>query len=269
LAGITDNPRLESELLLTSVLNCTRVYLLAHPEILLTEEQTRVYRVKVNRRVNNEPLPYIIGSMEFCGLQFLVTPHVLIPRPETEQIVELTTDWIAERSGVVVVDVGTGSGAIAVALAHYAKCQYIYATDISLPALRVAKENAARHQVSENIGFINCDLLTPFRCIVNVIVSNPPYIAESEYVTLPQSIQHEPRKALIAGKAGLLIIERLLRQAKHLLASNGLLLVEIGWQQGKAVLAAAKTTFPRASVKILKDLSGLDRILCVQCNKKV
>ena len=265
LSEVTSNPRLESELLLADVLQCTRVYLLAHPENPLSKDQIQKYMVKIARRVKNEPLPYITGKSEFYGVQFGVTSSVLIPRPETEQLVEVASAWLATHPDAMVVDVGTGSGCIAVALARNVKCQIIYATDISLPALRVARENAAKNLVFDKIEFVNCDLLRPIRYPVDVIVSNPPYIADYEYADLPASIHHEPYTALIAGQDGFHVIRRLLFQAKERLHSNGLLLVEIGAGQGKAVLTIAKTAFPNANIKILSDLAGLDRILCVQC----
>ena len=268
LLGVTDNPRLESELLLANVLKTSRVYLLAHPETLLQEKQTHQYTMDIGRRMNNEPLPYITGTKEFCGMLFRVTPDVLIPRPETEQIVELASAWLERRPGAVVLDVGTGSGCIAVALTRHAKFHYIYATDISLAALQVAQQNAVRHHVLDKIGFVNCNLVRPIRRQVDIIVSNPPYIAARDYTGLPLSIHCEPRTALIAGNDGLQIIRRLLNQANRILDSNGLMLVEIGAQQRKAALTIAKATFPNASIRILNDLAGLDRILYIQCRAR-
>jgi release factor glutamine methyltransferase len=266
LSAVTDTPRLESELLLANIMQCTRVFLLAHPEIPLSEEQIQQYKVDIGRRANYEPLPYITGKMEFYGLLFDVTFNVLIPRPETEQLVDLAVEWLAYHQDAVVLDVGTGSGCIAVAIASQAKCRYICCTDISFIALQVAQQNAARHQVLNRVGFINCDLLSSIRNPVDVIVSNPPYIAACEYSNLPPSVRYEPYKALVAGVDGLQIIKRLLDQATGILNPNGYMLMEIGAQQGKTVLSIARTFFPNASIQILKDLAGLDRILCIECN---
>ena len=265
LSAVTDNPRLESELLLAHVLQCSRVYLRAYPEDALSEVQARRYTSDVERRVHGEPLPYITGTIEFYGMLFGVTPDVLIPRPETEMLVELASAWLAARRDSVVLDVGTGSGCIAVALAHHAKCRHIYATDISLAALRVAQQNAAQHSVLDKIRFVNCDLIHPIHGPVDVIVSNPPYIAEYEWPEIPRSVHCEPHMALFAGEDGLQIVKRLLHQARARLNADGLMLVEIGAQQGDAALAIAKAAFPNASLQILRDLAGKDRVIRIQC----
>lgn len=261
LSEVVDNPRLEAELLLAHVLQQPRVYLPTHPEAVLTEDQVVQYTKEVKRRVNGVPLPYITGMIEFHGMSFKVTPDVLIPRPETEMLVELASTWLATRPNAVTVDVGTGSGCIAVTLVQHTKCQTIVATDISLSALRVARQNAACHLVSDKIHFVNCDLLRPVQGPVDVILSNPPYIAEHEWDTIPMSIHHEPRTALLAGTDGLQVIKRLLHQASEILTPDGLLLVEIGAQQGKAASALAQAAFPNALIHVLKDFSGLDRVV--------
>ena len=265
LSEVAHNPRLESELLLTSVLQQSRVYLLAHPEDVLTEEQAQQYAIDVERRVKGEPLPYITGIIEFFGMIFRVTPDVLIPRPETEMLVELASAWLTTRPDAVIMDVGTGSGCIAVTLARHTKCRHIIATDISLSALQLAKQNAVRQLVRDRLHFINGDLLCPIHGPVDVILSNPPYIADSEWETIPHSIHFEPSSALLAGVDGLEVVRRLLLQAQDVLSPDGLMLMEIGAEQGKAASKLAQAAFPNALIQVVKDLAGLDRVIRIQC----
>ncbi|MDF1512726.1 MAG: peptide chain release factor N(5)-glutamine methyltransferase [Anaerolineae bacterium] len=269
LSPVTGSPRLESQLLLAHVLKLPRIDLLAHPEAVLDREQEQQFTVAVQRRVNGEPLPYITGSIEFFGHRFHVTPDVLIPRPETEMLVELTLAWLAQRPDAVVVDVGTGSGCIAVAVAAAWCSGTIIATDLSYPALRVAYHNAEQHHVAGRTTFINCDLIPPVRGKVDAIVSNPPYISQQEQPVLPRSLHYEPYTALFAGSDGLHVVRRLLHQAGEKLKPDGLLLIEIGAGQGKAALHLAQANFPTARVELLKDLSGLDRVIRVQCGTSV
>jgi len=261
LANCTDRPQVEAELLLVHVLAQPRTYLWAHPEALLTPQQVADYAARVQRRAAGEPLPYITGQIEFFGLTFAVTSDVLIPRPETETLVETALDWSKAHPDAVAVDVGTGSGCIAVALAVHALSLRLYATDISPAALPVARANAERHNVAERITFLEGDLLTPLPEPVNLIVSNPPYVTEEEWAALPLSVQQEPRTALVSGADGLDAIRRLLQQARSRLRPGGLLLVEIGERQGEAAQALAQAAFPKADVSILPDLARKDRIL--------
>ncbi|MGC9395841.1 MAG: peptide chain release factor N(5)-glutamine methyltransferase [Anaerolineae bacterium] len=261
LAGHTDRPQVEAELLLAHLLDQPRTYLHAHPEALLTPEQVATYAKWVQRRVADEPLPYITGQIEFFGLTFAVTPEVLIPRPETETLVETALTWLKAHPAATAVDVGTGSGCIAVALAVHAPALRLYATDISRAALDVARANAERHNVADHITFIEGDLLAPLSEPVDLIVSNPPYIAEDEWYALPLSVRQEPQLALLAGTDGLDAIRRLVQQARTRLAPGGLILVEIGEWQGEAAQALAQAAYTKADVSILPDLAGKDRIL--------
>ena len=261
LSAHTDRPHVEAELLLAHLLDQPRAYLWAHPEATLTPQQTADYAAWVQRRGAGEPLPYITGQIEFFGLTFTVTPNVLIPRPETETLVETALDWLKAHPDSVVVDVGTGSGCIAVALAVHVPSLRLYATDISPAALQVARANAERHNVAERITFLEGDLLAPLPEPVHLIVSNPPYIADDEWDALPLSVQQEPRLALLSGADGLDAVRRLLAQAPTRLQPGGLMLVEIGERQGKAAQALAQAAFPQADVAILPDLAGKDRVL--------
>ncbi len=266
LAQVTDSPHTEAERLLAWVLHVDRTTVLAHPEWLLTPEQGEQFRGAIERRAANVPLPYILGHMEFFGSEFCVTPAVLIPRPETELLVELALHRIQHQPRSRVVDVGTGSGCIAVTLAMKASGARIWATDLSAPALDVARDNAERHNVAKRIAWIQADLLTPLVNHFDLIISNPPYVTESEWHVLPRSVQQEPRHALVSGPHGLDAILRLLDQAATRLASGGMLLIEIGANQGDAVITMATTAFERYArrgthSRIHRDLAGKDRIL--------
>jgi release factor glutamine methyltransferase len=268
LAAIADRPRLEAERLLAAVLAVDRTRLLAHPEMGLRPAQVQVYLDAVRRRARGDPLPYILGRAEFFGLELVVTPDVLIPRPETELLVEhaledLTTRTLAD-SRPAVVDVGTGSGCIAIALAVTFAALHVTALDIDAGALSVARNNAVRHGVEDRVRCVRGDLLRPVAGPIDLILSNPPYIAEGEWAHLPASVRREPRLALLAGSEGLATVRRLLDQASSRLAPGGLLLVEIGSEQGDAVRALARTAFPDAAVEIVPDLAGLTRLLEVR-----
>jgi release factor glutamine methyltransferase len=261
LRAITDAPRLEAEVLLSHVLGVSRTALLAHPEHVLTPDQLSNYQVLTRRRAAGYPLPYLTGHVEFYGLEFEVTPEVMIPRPETETLVDL----VLARRPTTVVDVGTGSGCIAVALAVHLPESAVCAIEISPAALAVARRNVERHGVADRVRLIVGDLLSPRPAPVELIVSNPPYIPTGECAFLPASVRnHEPRLALDGGLGGLAIIRRLLAQASAVLRPGGGLLIEIGADQGAAASHLARTFFPQATVRVHPDLAGCDRVLEVQ-----
>jgi release factor glutamine methyltransferase len=220
----------------------------------------------VRMRAANTPLPYLIGEIEFYGLTLRVTPDVLIPRPETELLVALALERLSAIAAPRVVEVGTGSGCIAVALAVASSELRLTATDLSPAALRVARQNAQRHCVADRITWVQADTLTALRAPIDVVVSNPPYIAEREWQELPASVRQEPRTALLAGPQGMDVILRLLPQACRCLAAGGCLLVEIGELQGEQALAKARAAFEarrqeRPKLQLHQDLSGKDRVL--------
>lgn len=274
----TDAPQLEAEIILAHVLDCSRTDLFAHPERSLRPRELAAFLTLLDRRALGEPLPYLTGRVEFYGLEFTIDRRVLIPRPETETLVELALSHVAQLSalrphsgqrpgdalGPVLVDVGTGSGCLAVTLAVHTPRAHIYAIDLSSEALAVARANAERHQVANRISFLNSDLLQDLSEPTDLIVANPPYIASEEWPTLPQEVrEHEPRLALYGGPDGLDIIRRLLSEASTLLQPNGTILIEIGATQGPAALNLAHQTFPTAAVAIHPDLAGRDRVLCI------
>jgi release factor glutamine methyltransferase len=258
LHAVSATPRLDAELLLSHVTSLSRTSLVAHPEQTLSLPQESAYAELVAQRALHVPLPYLTGFAEFYGLEFEVTPEVLIPRPETELLVDLAL----ARQPATVVDVCTGSGCVAIALASRLSQALIYASDISQAALAVARRNAERHGVAERVHLILGDILTPRPPLVEVIVANPPYVADDEWASLPVSVRdYEPRIALDGGPDGLTIIQRLLNEAPAVLRPGGHLLVEIGARQGEAAAHLARTAFPNAAVSIHPDLAGLDRVL--------
>lgn len=265
-AGI-DEAALEADLLLAACLEVERAFLPAHGEVLLTPEQEQRYRDWVERRARREPLAYITGRRWFYGLELVVTPAVLIPRPETELLVELALAWLERRRmTATVVDVGTGSGAVAVALAcHTPPTVPIVATDISAAALAVAQTNAQRHGVADRIAWFQGDLLAPLTMPVDLILANLPYVALAERDRLmPEVRDFEPPEALFAGEDGLSLIGRLLAQAPAHLRPGGGLLLEIGYGQAEAVLALAQASFPAAHLALHPDLAGIPRVLQVE-----
>jgi len=261
LRTVTDAPYLETEVLLAYVLGTSRTSLLAHPERVLTPDQLSIYQSLVRRRASDYPLPYLTGRVEFYGLEFEVTPEVLIPRPETETLVNLAL----ARGPATVVDVGTGSGCVAVSLAVHLPETIICAIEISPAALAVARRNVERHSVTGRVQLLVGDVLNPRPGPVDLIVSNPPYIPTGQCASLPASVRdHEPRLALDGGLDGLALIRRLLAQAPAVLHPGGGLLIEIGAYQGEAAVYLARTYFPQATVRVHPDLAGRDRVLEIQ-----
>jgi len=224
----------------------------------------------VTRRAEREPLQYILGTQEFCGLEFEVNPAVLIPRPETELLVQEVIRRLPRGGCPMVVDVGTGSGCVAVTLARALSSARIYATDLSVQALETAKLNARRHRVDTAIRWLEGDLLAPLADLgcdgaVTAIVANPPYIRESEWSGLqPEVSRYEPRMALVAGAKGTEFHERLLDEAASFLASGGLLAMELGQGQSADLRAKIETMPVYQSVEILPDGAGIDRIVIVE-----
>ncbi len=230
-AGV-DSPRLTAELLLGHVLEWDRVRVVAHPEAVLRPEAAGRFESLVQRRAAGEPFQYIVGKQEFYGLPFRVTPAVLIPRPETEILVEQAVQAAREYSSGALrfVDVGTGSGCIAVSFAHEVPRARGWAVDISVEALAVARENAARHGVTDRVGVLIGDLLesfAPHPCF-DLVLSNPPYLAFGEAASLPSVVRdHEPSVALYSGASNLDIFRRLIPQAAERIVPGGRLLMEV------------------------------------------
>ena len=249
--------RADAELLLMRAANIDRAFLLTHPDVSLTPEQLATYNQWIERRAQHEPIQYIIGEQEFYGLPLRVTPDVLIPRPETEHLVEAALQRLPHNLPLRIVDVGTGSGAIAIALAHALPQASVTALDTSPAALAVASQNAQRHNVASRIRFLESDLLAAVATeIFDAIVSNPPYVSELE-VLEPQVRDYEPHAALFAGRSGLDIYQRLIPQARQCLRPQGWLLMEIGHGQRDA-LASLLTGWN--DIDFVSDLQGIPRV---------
>jgi release factor glutamine methyltransferase len=265
-----ESPRLDAELLLAYVLEVNRAAILTRPNRRLTPKQLTRFRYLVARRAAREPLAYIVGHREFFGLDFLVNPAVLIPRPETELLVEHAL-LIGRRLAqglphpLLVADVGAGSGAIAVTLAVHLPGATVYALDESAAALAVTAENARRHHVAERVHPLQGDLLSPLPSAVHLLTANMPYVTSAEWERLPPEIRdHEPRAALDGGPDGLALIDRLLAVAGACLYPGGAIFLEIGANQGAAATALAHRYLPRAEVQLHQDYAGLDRLIVVQ-----
>ncbi len=267
LAGQSETPALEAQVLLAEALGRPRAWIMAHGEAHLSDDDLGRLEICLSRREAGEPLPYILGHWEFYGLDLIVTPDVLIPRPETELLVEQALDWLDERKAVQpqpqVVDVGVGSGCIAIALATHRPDLRLVASDISLAALEVAQRNARRCGVAERIAFVQADLLPPGGPY-DLICANLPYIPRPALAGLSVS-RCEPRLALDGGPDGLKLVRRLLDQAARTPAAPAALLLEIEASQGAAARALAQARFPAAArIEVIPDLAGRDRLLSIR-----
>lgn len=267
LASLSDTPALDASVLLANILGKPRTWVMAHPEITLTSAQQQKLDTSVNRLERGEPFPYVLGHWKFFGLDFDITPDVLIPRPETELLVEKAIAWLQESPARrTVADIGTGSGVIAVSIAVNVPDANILASDISQEALDVAQMNALRHNVGQRIEFVHCDLLPPKPELfsteqhLNLICANLPYIPTQTLSTLPV-FGREPTLALDGGVDGLDLIRRLLKLAPEWLAPNGLILLEVEASRGIQALNLAYDLFSEAEIHLHQDLTGRDRLL--------
>ena len=228
LKKISNSPFLDAEVLLSHVLKKDRTFLFTYPEKKLTSAQERKIKSLVVRRKKHEPIAYIIGHKEFYGLNFFVNHDVLIPRPETEKLIEQVISF-SNNKNIKICEMGTGSGCIAIALARNLPKAQILATDISRSALKIAKINAKRHKVLKQIQFIHSDLFSkiPPRIRFNIIIANLPYLSQKQYEnTQPEIKNFEPRLALVGGKTGMEIYKKLLQQTKNHLKKGGKVFLE-------------------------------------------
>lgn len=257
-----ESPRLDAEVLLAHVRGCPRIALYTAFDTPVAEAERGRFRELVKRRGAGEPVAYLVGSREFFSLPFAVDKAVLVPRPETEGLVVRVLDLCRAAAAPRIVDVGTGSGAIAVTLAKHLPRGTFAATDVSPAALDVARANAARHGVAERIEFVHGDLLAAAAGPWDVIVSNPPYVREDEFAALPRDVrEHEPRTALVAGPTGVEVVARLAAAAAAALVPGGWLVVEIGPTVAAAAAAALAAIPELEPGPMLKDLAGLPRIV--------
>jgi release factor glutamine methyltransferase len=278
---------LAAELLLMHALGRDRTWLYTNPEHPLDAVTAEKYFALIARRSSGEPTQYLTGKQEFWTLEFDVTPAVLIPRPETEHVIEVALERLGERGIRInmktgapsptlhIADVGTGSGCIAVALAHELPHAKIIATDISVPALAVARHNATRHQVADRIEFEEADLFERVSHesritirepqLFDVIVSNPPYIAHTDAASLPAEVRdHEPHSALFGGPGGVEIYSRLIQQSGARLKPGGFLVLELGYDSATAVRKMFHMEHCWANISITDDLAGIPRVIAAE-----
>ncbi len=264
MAGI-DDPGFEAELLLRHALGFSRAHLLARPTDDVPPEAQARFDALVRKRAAHTPSAYLTGLREFYDIELTVGPGVLIPRPETEHVVEealrLGREMLAGRGRVTLVDVGTGSGAIALAVAKHLPALRVLATDSSAAALAVAGLNALRLRLAGRVTFLQGDLLDPVHEPVDIITANLPYVPTEVIPTLaPEVRDHEPRAALDGGPDGLRIISRLLARASHVLSANGAIVVEIGHDQAAPLRALVGDWLPGWGATFIDDLAGIQRV---------
>ena len=248
--------------MLQHALKQPKTWVLSHSEYEPTHLEQTTLQKTTDQYLQGVPLPYILGSWEFFGRTFQVTSNVLIPRAETEALVELALEHAHHLHSPRILDVGTGSGCIAVSLAAELPTAIVLGVDLSMAALRVAQHNA-EHLAQSRVRFLQADLLSPFSAPFDLICANLPYIPSQTLATL--TVSHwEPRLALDGGESGLDAIQRLLLQAQSRLAPNGLILLETDSRLGPETLLAAQQAFPHAHHRLIQDLAGLDRIVEIQ-----
>lgn len=259
-----DTPRLDAEILLSYVLHCPRIQLYVQYDRQLTEEERSRLRALVRRRAAKEPVAYLVGKREFFGLDFQVTSDVLIPRPDTETLVVALLDGLKDYPAAEVIELGVGSGAISVASAVQNDGLKIHAVDLSPQAIKIAEQNAGRHEVATRMTFYEGDLFAPLPedLQVDAIVSNPPYVQTAELDQLDADVKdHEPRLALDGGEDGLEIVRRIIADAPRYLKSNGLLLLELGPDNIRSAADSLKSQTDYQQIHILKDAAGRERVL--------
>jgi release factor glutamine methyltransferase len=250
-----EDARLEAEILLCHALNLPRAALIAKDQTIIAPKRQMEYESFLHRRANHEPTAYIVGYQPFMGLDFMVNNNVLIPRPETELLFEAAVNTPAQN----IVDLGTGSGCIAIALAKYLPQVKVIGIDHSKEAIKIALNNARRHAVENRCCFLQGNLFVPLKTPVDLIVSNPPYIPSDEIEKLqPEVKDWEPRLALDGGENGLKYIRRLIQESPQYLKPGGYLIFEFGLDQAKAIRKLADDYFKE--IKIVKDYAGIDRI---------
>ncbi|HZR30050.1 MAG TPA: peptide chain release factor N(5)-glutamine methyltransferase [Terriglobales bacterium] len=262
-ASSVGSPRLNAETLMMFTLGCDRAYLYAHPERELNADEERRFRGYIAERATGKPAQYITGHQEFWGLDLLVSPAVLIPRPETEHVIETVLELAAGQQNFKIVDVGTGSGCIAIALASEFASAEIHATDISAEALEIARANAARLGFTEQIHFHHADLLQRLPAEqFDFVVSNPPYVSEAEPEKTQREVREfEPKVAVFGGPTGMEIYQRLIPQAHEALRDGGWLITEIGYSIEEPVRRLLQAW---SEVRTVNDLQGIPRVIAAR-----
>jgi len=273
LSSLTETPQLDAQVLLSTALDRPRTWIRAHPDSLPDSSQLESLETLVRRLEGGEAFPYLLGHREFFGIDFELTPDVLIPRPETELLVERAVAWLEAASGPRnIVDIGTGCGCIAVSLALKVPHGRVLGTDISMPALRVAARNARRLGVADRVDLLSCDLLPPYPRHLpshrkfDLVCANLPYIPTGTLRRL-RVYGREPALALNGGVDGLTKIRGLLKIAPDWIAPGGLILLEIEASRGRRAVDLAHDAFPQAAVHLRQDLAGLDRLLEIEMSR--
>jgi release factor glutamine methyltransferase len=264
-------PRLDAEVLLAHALECRRIELYTRFEETVSEDRRKQFREMIRQRVEGCPVAYLVGRKEFFSLQLRVSPAVLIPRPDSEFVVLECLRLAREMESPRVLDIGTGSGNLAIAVAHQHRGALVTAIDISADALAVASENAARHGVAERIRFLQGDLFAPLDASerFDFIISNPPYIAHEDLGSLPSGVsQYEPRQALDGGPGGFAIFDRLIRDARQCLRPGGHLIIEIGAPQETSARERIAAYPEYELADTILDGSGHPRVLRARCSEK-
>ncbi|MDF2545637.1 MAG: prmC [Anaerosolibacter sp.] len=269
-------PLLDAEVLLCHVLDMDRLFLYVHRDRELTEDQLKTYSSMVAKRLEGVPVQYIVNKQEFMSLDFYVEEGVLIPRPDTEILVESVLAWAKEQGdqhNLIIADLGTGSGAITVSLAYYLRESFVYSVDISPKALSIGRKNAKILGVEERIGFVHGDLFEPLRekglenCL-DILVSNPPYIPKKEIDKLQTEVaKYEPKLALDGGEDGLDFYRRIIDEAYVFLKNGGLIALEVGHDQGETIKKMMEHKNIYADIRKIKDLSDIERVVVATVRK--
>jgi release factor glutamine methyltransferase len=257
-----ESASLTAEVLLRYALTLTRVRFYQEPDKELTPEQATAFKELLERHLKGEPVAYLTGNKEFYGLDFTVDSRVLIPRPETELLVAKAITLATDDNMTTVADIGTGSGAIAVALAVNLPDVKIFATDISEAALEAARRNCRRYNVENRITLLPGDLLSPLPTPVDLITANLPYVRTADLNE--NSIRYEPRPALDGGPDGLDLLRRFIPRVKDKLRNGGTVLLEIGQYQDEMVTSLIKTSYPGAEIQVYKDYAAIKRVICAR-----
>lgn len=268
------NPRLDAEVLLADLLDMERIKLYVNFDYPLKKRELNRYRERIIRRVKREPVSYITGHKEFMSLDFHIEKGVLIPRPETEHLVENILDYCEENElkSPNIVEAGPGSGAVMVSLGHYLAQSRIIGIDISEDAVSLSRKNIAKHDLADRLKVSRGDLLEPLlkrnKKNVDIVVSNPPYISSEEMNQLSPEVKKEPKVALQGGEDGLSLYRQLIPQAASVLKSSGLLALEIGYEQGKSIKNIIKKDGNYKEIEIIKDHSKRDRVVFARKKEK-
>ena len=267
LLAVTSDANIETEAILEHITKLKKIQIYSNPETPISNEEIKIAKNIIDRRKNREPLPYIINSWDFYGLTFFLNSDVLIPRPETEILVDTALYWLNSRQNSIqlIADIGTGSGCIGIAIAMHHSSSKIIAVDVSKKALETACRNIHNYNLSKRIHLINGDLLNSIDSKLDLIIANLPYVPNKDSLDLQEEIiKFEPHQALFGGEKGTEIIENLILQSKKYLEKDGCFLIEINPPQANELNEKIVNTWPEKQTKIIKDLSGSDRIIMSQ-----